>query len=448
MNLKSIFTAGVLVTAIAPAAMAGVSPAEAARLKSELTPLGAERAGNADGTIPAWNGGLTTPTPGFVNGGRRPDPFKDEKPLFSITARNMAQYDSKLTDGVKAMFKRYPDSYRIDVYKTHRTAAAPQWVYDNTARNAVNGKLDGKVPTGVSGGIPFPVAPSGEQAMWNHTLRWRGTNLRTQIHSMQVTGEGRQVMTVDGLLDMQFPYYAKAASGGSSDEYFNLRLFNYGPPIRAGEAIVGRQNIDEDKTQAWVYLTGQRRVRKLPQPCCDTPAPATAGLMSFDEVGVWGGRMDRFDWKMVGKKEIFIPYNSNRSLVPTKVGDLLAPKHLNPDHVRWELHRVWVVEATLKAGQRHVMSKSRYYLDEDTWTAVLSDRWDANGQLWKTMWALPFVMPDLPGVYQGPNGFYDLLTGAYFAGDVVNEQKTQFETMPPFKDALFTPEAMAAEGLR
>lgn len=448
LQLNSILLAGLMSLAATPAAFAAVSATEAAKLKTELTPLGAERAANKEGTIPVWSGGLTTPTPGLVNGVRRPDPFADEKPLYSINAKNLAQYEGQLTDGVKALFKRYPDSYRIDVYKTHRTAAAPQWVYDNTAKNALTGKLDGSTPTQVSAGIPFPIPTGGEQVMWNHLLRWRGTDVRLAMHGIQTTAQGRSVMTTDGMVDMTFPYYIESRANSARGEYWLIRLLNIGPPIRAGEAIVGRNNIDEDKTQSWVYLTGQRRVRKLPATCCDTPTPATAGLMSFDEVGVWTGRTDRFEWKMIGKQEKFIPYNSNRSMVPVKDGDLVAPRHLNPDHVRWELHRVWVVEASLKAGQRHQVAKARYYVDEDSWMAVLGDRWDANGQLWKTMWALPFVMPDLPGLYMGANGFYDLLTGSYFANDVTNETKAQFELMPRYKDSVFTPDAMAGEGLR
>lgn len=108
-----------------------------------------------------------------------------------------------------------------------------------------------------------------------------------------------------------------------------------------------------------MYLTGQRRVRKLPNSCCDTPHPTSAGIITFDEMETFATRLERFDWKLVGKKEMYIPYNSNRTLVPTEDSDVLGPKHLNPDTVRWELHRVWVVEAELQPGQRHTSPKSR-----------------------------------------------------------------------------------------
>ncbi|MGH8334730.1 MAG: DUF1329 domain-containing protein, partial [Pseudomonas fluorescens] len=115
---------------------AAVSSAEAQALKSSLTPLGAERAGNADGSIPAWTGGFTQVPAGFQEGHRAFDPFKDDKPLYSVTAANMSQYADKLTDGVKQLLKDNPQTFKLDVYPTRRTAAAPQWIYDNTFKNA------------------------------------------------------------------------------------------------------------------------------------------------------------------------------------------------------------------------------------------------------------------------------------------------------------------------
>lgn len=424
---------------------------EAAKLKTELTPLGAEKAGNKDGSIPAWTGGYTTAIPGDKPNGRRGDPFKDEKPLFSITAQNMAQHADRLTDGTKAMLKKFPDSFRVDVYKTHRTAAAPQWVFDNTFKNATRAKLSGDLVEGAFGGIPFPIPKAGAEVMWNHLLRWRGTTVQLDINQYQLTADGRAVLTTDGSIEQQMPYYFQDGSPeqfAKSDEFWMIRLKNSGPPIRAGEALVGRNNIDGGKDQAWVYLTGQRRVRKLPNPCCDTPTPATAGVMSFDEIETWTGRLGRFDWKLLGKQEMFIPYNGNRLLQAKTDGEVIGKSHLNPDHVRWELHRVWVVESTLRQGQRHQAARSRYYCDEDTWNCVLADRWDAQGQLWKTLWSQTFVAPDLPGTVIGAFGFTDLLSGTGFIGNLYNSKAQQYGLKPRQPDSVFTPDALAGEGIR
>ncbi|MCC6075112.1 DUF1329 domain-containing protein [Pseudomonas sp. GCM10022188] len=434
-------------------AVAAVSPDQAARLKSELTPFGAEKAGNADGSIPAWNGGYTQPIPGFENGGRRADPFANEQPLLSITAANMEQHADQLSEGLKAMLKKYPDTFKVNVYPTHRTAAAPQWVYDNTFKNATTAKIDGIKLEGAYGGIPFPIPQSGAEIMWNHLLRWRGASWHVDVRGVQTTATGAHVPTVLSSVDFQMPYYLKDGSreelkSKHHDNFWLIRMLNYGPPIRAGEAITGHENLDPDNTQTWVYFTGQRRVRKLPNACCDTPTPASAGISMFDQTDVFNGRLDRFDWKIVGKKEMYIPYNTNRLFQrPSK--DVLLDHHINPQDMRFERHRVWVVEATVAAGQRHLASKRRYYVDEDTWIAVLADHWDANGQLWQMGFANPIVMPDIPATASPQSfGFYDLLSGAWYFDGMLNDSKEQYKIMPPYADTTFTPEAMAGEGIR
>ncbi len=447
MKTNKTLILGVLALALALQPVLAAVPAdEAAKLKSELTPFGAEKAGNKEGTIPAWDGGFKGNT---IANGRRTDPFADEKPLFSINAKNMDQYADKLTDGVKAMMKKYPD-YRIDVYPTHRTATAPQWVYDNTFKNATSAKSSpyGEKLEGAIGGIPFPIAKTAVELMWNHTLYWRGVAWQFRVNQYLLTSAGKSVLSTVGDADQQMPYYNMSLGPKWDGGYWFIRLVNAGPPIRAGEAIVGRQNLDFDKTLSWVYLTGQRRVRKLPESCCDTPTPATAGVMTFDELETFTGRFDRFDWKLIGKKEMYIPYNTNRTLVPTKDAEVIKGHFLDPDDVRWELHRVYVIEATLRQGKRHQTPKGRYYLDEDTYIAVLGDRWDANNQLWKSVWYLPMVLSDVPATAGLTFGYYDLLSGAGYVANLYNESKVQYKIVPPQKDAVFTPEALAGEGVR
>ncbi len=451
-TLKALCFAVLSTLAVSQAVVAATAE-EAAKLGTSLTPLGAERAGNADGSIPAWDGGYTKVDPAYKPGGKRLDPFAADKPLLSITSKNLAQYADKLTDGTKEMFKRYPDTYRVDVYPTRRSAAAPQWVYDNTLKNATRGKLvdsnAGPVPQGAYGGIPFPIPQNGAEAMWNHLLSWRGVSVSMHIRHYLMTADGNQVLTTEGQAIQEMPwYYQDGTPETFTGDYWLFRLLNVGPPIRAGEQIMGRTNVNGELSQAHVYLSGQRRVRKLPNACCDTPTPATAGVMSFDELNVFQGRMDRFNWKLVGKKEMYIPYNTNKALTASKPEDLFSPHHMNPDQMRWELHRVWVVEAELAPGKRHQLPKGRYYLDEDTWQAVLGDRWDANGQLAKTLWSLPYVMPDVPAVAQATAGFYDLNSGAWFIQSVYAGMADQYRIVDRYKTAEFSPAAMAGAGVR
>lgn len=450
MSLQQLSRFSLLALALAgtQGVCAAVSPEEAARLKGDLTPLGAEKAGNKEGTIPAWSGGRTAAIAGDKPGGRRGDPFKDEKPLYSVTARNMDQHADKLTDGVKAMLKKYPESYRLDVYPTHRTAVAPQWVYDNTFKNATRAKLNGHIPHGAYGGIPFPIPKSGVEAIWNHKLAWRGSAWEVDMNQYQITADGKAVLTTSGKIRQRMPYYFEEGSPESfGGVFWEINLVNDGPPLRAGEMIVGQEHLDSSKSTAYVYLTGQRRVRKLPNACCDTPTPASAGLMSFDEISVFTGKTDLFDWKLLGKKEMLVPYHQNR-LLQAKESDLIKGQHLNPDHVRWELHRVWVVEAILLPGQRHQAPRSVYYLDEDTWLAVLGDRWDAKGQLWKTLWAFNYVMPDFPGTVQQTFGYYDLLSGQGYVSNVLNEKSFHHRPASRWPNHLFTGDGLAAQGVR
>ncbi|MBJ7538649.1 DUF1329 domain-containing protein [Marinomonas transparens] len=446
-SLSMLFTATVL-GCFSLATQAAVSPEQAARLGADLTPFGGEKAGNADGSIPAWTGGFNDPIPGQKLGGNRLDPYADEKPLYSVTAANMDQYADKLTDGVKAMLKKYPDTYRLDVYPTHRTATAPAWVYDFTVQNALKAKLNGDDLVGAYGGIPFPIPQNGLEAMNNHRLSWRGVSWETKLNQYQITSNGNVVLTTDGILKNQMPYYFDDGSSEDFDGYFwEINLENVGPPIRAGERIVGRTNIEADKSKSYVYLTGQRRVRKLPNACCDTPTPASAGLMSFDELSVFSGRTDLFNWKLLGKKEMLIPYNENRFLQYPN-DQLITGSHLNPETVRWELHRVWEVEATLAEGKRHPAVRSKYYLDEDTWQAALGDRWDSNGDLWKTLWQFNYVMPDYPGTIPQTFGFYNLLSSEAYIANVMNGKEAQRIPVERFPTSTFTGQGLARQGTR
>lgn len=446
--LRTTLPLALTMALLASGARAGVDAAQAERLKQDLTPFGAERAGNADGSIPPWEGGYTTPLPD-----PRTDPFAADKPLYQINAQNMGEYATQLSEGTRALLQKYPDSFHLDVYPTRRTASAPQWVYDNTYANATRGQLEGDDVRGAFGGVPFPIPQSGTEVMWNHLLRWQGVALQRSPSQYQATANGKLVKITDITSDYQYPFYYQDGSPETfydSGEFSKLRLLTRAPAIRAGDAIVGIENLDQDKTQVWLYLTGQRRVRKLPNPCCDTPDPSTGGITSVDEAYGFFGRLDRYDWKLVGKQEMFIPYNNNRIFGAATDEDVMAPHHVKPAYMRWEKHRVWVIDATLRAGKRHQAPRSRYYCDEDTWICTLGERWDGHGQLWKMTWVAPVVAPDMPALLPAVFGAHDLLAETAFISGI----NSRASANPPFvirerqPDSVFTPDAMAGEGIR
>jgi len=434
-------------------AMAKVSPEQADRLGKDLTPFGAERAGNADGTIPAWEGGLSKIPDGitYKPGQFLQDPFTDDKVLFSITAANMEKYADKLSDGQKAMLKRYPDSYRLDIYPTRRTAAAPEWVYKNTRENAVRGTMteDRLGVVDVYGGIPFPIPQSAEEAVFNYLLRWKGDSGSGTAKSGIILPDGTFSMAGGGYTYEKWPYYQENGSLESfSGDYWELYQLMETPQRRKGELLVVIDNVNpfQNPRKAWQYLPGQRRVRRAPTVAYDTPNPSSSGLATYDDAYLFNGALDRYDWKIAGKKEMYIPYN-NFQMPLAAEKDLLTPKFANPDKTRWELHRVWVIEATLKDGKRHCYAKRVLYLDEDTWIVVLTDKYDSKDNLWRTSLQAVYSFYFLPAVREMERFNYDFQVETYSADALFNDEK-EFVTYQPVDDEVFTPANLRRQGRR
>ncbi len=207
MKKLTILASAVIMALAAPVVMAKVSEADAAKLGNELTPLGAEKAGNADGSIPAWDGGITQPVAGYTKGMHHPDPFPEDKIEFTITNANKAEYKDFLTPGQLRLFELYPDTYKMNVYKTRRSASVPQFVYDATKANATRAELvaQGNGLSGASIGIPFPIPTNGLEAIWNHILRFRGVDVETTRSQAAPTADGNFTL-VEMAEELRFEY--------------------------------------------------------------------------------------------------------------------------------------------------------------------------------------------------------------------------------------------------
>ena len=433
-------------------ASALVTGQEAAELKSRLTPVGAERAGNADGSIPAWTGGVTS-APGYVSGAPRPDVFAADKPIFSITARNFREHEDKLPEGAKALFAKHA-GYRMDVYPSRRSAAAPDWVYENIARNATRALA---APEGIAygvegaaGGIPFPIPKDGFEVMWNHLLAFWGPARELTVSTYIVPSGGavEKASTYKEIAD--FPYYYPGATADSFGAYYFKTLhLAVAPPARAGEAYLNWQpiNIRRGSFAAWRLWPGEHRVRKAPGISYDVPDADAAGFVSLDEYYIFFGGLDRYNFKLLGKKEMYVPYNNNR-LYTRPVSEILGHDHANPDDLRYELHRVWVVDGTLIPGAHDVVAHRRLYLDEDTWMAVYSDSWDEAGRLWKFGQATMYLMPDVPATIVGSQFVYDLQLGGYAFGFAINGEPSAYKVTAPHPVTLFTPDSLSARSVR
>lgn len=433
----------------AQSTQAGVSADEAAKLKSTLTPLGAEKAGNTDGSIPPWEGGVTKPLPGKKMGDIPTEIFAGEKPKFQVTAKNIAEHAALLSDGTKALLQKYPDSFRLDVYPTHRTAAAPQRVYDNVAKNATRCETrdGGYSISGCIGGTPFPIPKDGVEVMWNFLMRVEAPSIEYRFKNIVGNADGSHTLATRNEIAFQYPqYYEDATPENWSGEYAMFRFNTLEPPFKAGESLVIRDSIDQKNArQAWQYLVGQRRVRRAPTVSYDTPDFVASGANYFDEVQGFFGALDRYEWKLVGKQEMLIPYNNN-GLIGARLDDAIAKNHLNPDHVRWEKHRVWVVEANVAGGKRHAVPKRRYYLDEDTWLIALVDGYDAEDKLWRTTQVTPFVVPSIPATLIKTATVFNLQAGTMSVIQALNDE--DFKVVPRKPETYFTGDAVAAEASR
>ncbi|WP_210397437.1 DUF1329 domain-containing protein [Motiliproteus sediminis] len=448
-NLKMLPVAA-LVAGMSWQAAAAVSADEAARLGNDLTPVGAEKAANVEGTIPAWNGGFNAD----FSGDRFVDPFAGEQPQLTITAANMEQYKDKLTPGQMAMLAKYPDSYKMNVYPTHRTAAFPQHVYDLAAKNAVNAKL-------VDGGngidnfdetLPFPIPQDGIEAIWNHVTRYRGGSVERTLVQVPVhrNGDFTPVRFYERLV---WPQYLKEGFDPDKDgnilSYFTQKV--EAPARLTGNVLLIHETLNQVKQgrQAWVYNAGQRRVRRAPQVAYDAPGTAADGLRTSDNLDMYNGAPDRYDWKLVGKKELYIPYNSFKlASRDHKYTDIIKPGHLNSDLLRYELHRVWVVEATLKEGERHIYAKRTFYIDEDSWQIAVVDHYDGRGELWRVAEAYEMQFRDAKVPWIAAEALYDLQSGRYLVGSLTNEEEAGFQFGTEFSRRDFTTAAIRRAGTR
>ena len=449
-----------LITALALSLLAGsvlaaVAPEEAAKLGNSLTPLGAEKAGNADGSIPEWTGGLAKDAASVLPGGFLGDPFASEQPLFTITAQNLEQYRDKLSEGQVAMFKRYPETYKMVVYPSHRSAAVPAEIYAAAQKSALSTSLieggNGLQGFADSRYYAFPIPQNGLEVVWNHITRYRGGNLRRSIvqAAPQANGSYSLVHFED---EVAFPTMTRGLDAKKADNallFFKQRVT--APARLAGNVLLVHDSLDQiaEPRMAWLYNAGQRRVRRAPQVAYDGPGTAADGMRTSDNFDMYNGAPNRYDWKLVGKRELYIPYNNYKLQSPeVKYDDILNAGHTNQDLARYELHRVWEVEATLKSGERNIYAKRRFFVDEDSWQIAVSEHYDGRGQLWRVGQAMLLQQFDQQVPVYAFEALYDIIAGRYIAVGMANEEKSAVQYGIQASAVDFTPAALRNAGVR
>jgi uncharacterized protein DUF1329 len=409
----------------AATASAAVTEQEAAKLGKELTPVGAERAGNKEGTIPEWTGGMSTPPAGWKVGQKRVDPYAADKPLFSIDASNVDKYRDKLSEGQVALVKQIK-GYRMDVYPTRRSCGFPDFVYERTRTNATSAQLASNgwgLEKGIGAAVLFPMPKTGAEAVWNHKLRYMGEG-RIEHYATIFSAKGSDFTPLVQDQWTWVPVHSPKNKGVEEVNGVEMKLLNevLSPPAHAGELILAHWFFN-NPSDAWLYFPGQRRVRRAPTFAYDNPVPGYENLETVDAYPMYAGAMDRYDWKLVGKQELYIPYNSYKWIDKGhKYKEIYLDDFVNRDLVRYELHRVWKVEATVKQGMRHQIAKRHFFLDEDSWGLIVADNYDAQGKIWRVQESSVYPAPELQACVSQEFISYDLTVGRYIAENATQER--------------------------
>lgn len=431
--------------------LAAVSADQAARLGNELTPIGAEKAGNG-GEIPAWDGGLTTPPVKQPQQGIYPDPFPNDERLLVIDQSNVDQYQDKLSPGQVATIKTYSD-YFIPVYQTRRTGAYPDALMAQAKTNATSVSLtaNGNGVQNYETGVPFPIPQSGVEVIFNHITRYRGGSIVRNVAQVtpQANGDFSPVKFTEYLTDRVALEDYQA--GMDDNVMFYFKQVITAPSRLAGNVLLVHETLDQVKEprRAWLYNSGQRRVRRAPQVAYDGPGTAADGQRTSDNLDLYNGAPDKYTWELVGKKEMYIPYNSYKLSDPElSYNEIIQPGHINQELTRYELHRVWHVRATLKDGERHIYAKRDFYVDEDTWQISVVDHYDGRGQLWRVAESHMVQGYDIGVPSYAAETLYDLLSGRYLVMGLTNEEDDPYTFGVKARSNEFTPAALRRAGVR
>lgn len=409
--------------AISGVASAKVPPERAAALGDTLTPMGSEAAGNADGSLPAWK---PYTQDGFQRGD---DPYAADKPIAVITSKNLPDYERFLSEGHKALFRTFPDTYRMPLYPSRRGAAYPAWFLEATKANATAVELtnSGHGFCCAAKGFPFPIPGNGTEVMWNHIMRYNTRGFRGYVGAAATTSSGAYVIE-RSYFELAYAYNNPEATPqtlGNQNLYVMSKTVS--PASKAGIAYLLHVPLDRiaQSTGVWSYIAGGRTLR-IGEVGYDNPA--FEGLMTQDQIDMFNGPLDRYTIKLLGKREMIVPYNSYRLYDPKlKYKDIIAKGHIAPDTTRYEKHRVWVIEAGVREGIKHLYRKRIFYVDEDSWIVIAQDIYDDRGEFWRFAESHSINFPQVPVMINGVQVHYDLQSRRYVILNLTNEEKELIE---------------------
>ena len=419
-------------------------------LGTKLTPLGANPNPSSDGEIPAWTGGLITPPEGYVRGEPHIDPYSAEQPILKISAENVDQYRNRLTNTQLSLISKYSGAYYLNVYKTHRSCAVPQFVYDATKRNIETAKMvdDGNGFIGAFAGVPFPIPENAKEIMWNYQTYYYGHRFSAQSTGGVMYEDGTFTRTQRN--DIRYSLYNNPQTSSFDDlggDLFKWTGIYVAPPMMNGLAFSMTNTINQVERPRYghMYRPDTRRImRSVPNATSyNAPSLEGQGMRYFDDKFLFNGSMDRYDWKLIGKKEIYIPYNVYKAVQQSvDLTELVTPGFLNPELLRYELHRVWVIEAQLKAEFDHAFHRRIFYIDEDSWIAVGADLYDEKDNLIQGQLGFIKNYYEIPACTLEFDVMHDFVNGRYNIDNLKLEFGPANLDDPSIKPSRFGPAAL------
>ena len=409
-----------------------------------LTPFGAEYAGNADGSIPQWEGGSR-------NIPSLDADIRQSQRLYQINSKNIKQYEKLLPNGLAKLINQYPKTMNVNVYPSYRTAYYPEWVYEAAEKNQTSSQESNNILTGAYPAPPFINTHQGNRLVWNHLLAFKGVH--TELYTREITRrESNNYTTFNSAISLYVSYYDRERGPSTINQAYVYYMSKIRSPSRyAGGVLLLHEQVNSAQRprQGWVYLPGQRRVMRIPGVDFDSPMQISESIRFADEINLFNGSIDHYNWRTIGKQELIVPYNNIILADKLSTSDfqdkyLMTKHNLNPKYLRYEKHRVWVVEGLLKTGKQHAYKKRRFYIDEDSWLILLTENYDKDETLWRVGTSYSKQYHQLPGIFTVADVFHDVKDGVYFFQGV--EKLTTKEELPP--KAGFMPSALRRSAIR
>ena len=418
-----------------------------ASAQSQLTPVGAEAAASADGAIPTYTDGLRafSARRSQNRGERLNHPYAADAPLFAIDQTSMDNHAALLSAGHKQLLSTH-DSYRIAVYPTRRSVSFPQEIEQASLGNEASARLvNADEIEGVTSGVPFRRPKTGVEVIWNHRLRYRG-QAHDWVFHRGVRHESGDLELNQARWMFQAHYNRLAASRQSArdDMIYQALLFLEPAEEYPRFQIVAHESLSPGvaRRKLWGNISPRSKTTLIPGDN-DALGIFSRKIRFGDMFDVFSGITDAYVYKLIGKREMIVPYNAFAFLVDVGLlpEDVLTPDHLNPDFARYERHRVWVVEASLREGKGHTFDRRVFYVDEDSWAILMVDCYtDGNLVRFQEGHLLP-VYPTESVAY-APHVVYQFDIPRYFATRLpLNARPPKFDD-PDVLSARINPSAL------